>query len=282
MSVGDTDPAHPCLLYVSNRFDLTIEQRFWFAFLYATTYCGATAYYIYNEFPDFELVDFGRLEKWWKTNRQTLVFQSDRAWIRSRDQFCDVVRSYYNLIGGNNQALFYSTLKTPDKRINYDNAFKEFSKVYQFGRFTLFNYLESVFVLTGFPMTPTGLDLKHSTSSRNGLCYALGKDEFITHRYDKTSKKKLSKGVFNALAKGFDNLYSDILKTRANDTIWNIETTLCAYKKYKKNKRWIGYYIERQRKEIARMEKNITEGVDWSVLWDFRKEYFDKKWLKEC
>ena len=131
-------------------------------------------------------------------------------------------------------------------------------------------------------MTPTGLDLKHSTSSRNGLCYALGKDEFITHRYDKTSKKKLSKGVFNALAKGFDNLYSDILKTRANDTIWNIETTLCAYKKYKKNKRWIGYYIERQRKEIARMEKNITEGVDWSVLWDFRKEYFDKKWLKEC
>lgn len=29
------------------------------------------------------------------------------------------------------------------------------------------------------------------------------------------------------------------------------------------------------------MEANINTGVDWSVLWDFRKETYNKKWLKE-
>ena len=63
--------------------------------------------------------------------------------------------------------------------------------------------------------------------------------------------------------------------------IWNIETTLCAYKKYHKGKRYVGYYIERLRKEINIMSENVDNGVDWSVLWDFRIETYDKKWLKE-
>ena len=29
------------------------------------------------------------------------------------------------------------------------------------------------------------------------------------------------------------------------------------------------------------MQTNVKEGVDWSQLWDFRKETYDKKWLKE-
>ena len=63
--------------------------------------------------------------------------------------------------------------------------------------------------------------------------------------------------------------------------IWNVETTLCAYKKYKKGKRYIGFYIDRQRKEIEKMQHNVKEGVDWSPLWDFRQETYDKKWLNE-
>ena len=29
------------------------------------------------------------------------------------------------------------------------------------------------------------------------------------------------------------------------------------------------------------METDIPEGVAWEVLWDFRRETFDKKYLKE-
>ena len=63
--------------------------------------------------------------------------------------------------------------------------------------------------------------------------------------------------------------------------IWNVETTLCAFKKYNLKKRYVGFYIERQRKEIDKMQHLVTDGVDWSVLWQFRQENYDTKWLKE-
>lgn len=278
MKNGDTDPAYSCLLYLANRFDITLEQRYWLAFLYSTCYCGVTAWYIFNEFPDYKLVNFDRMERWWKANREKVIFTTDKAWVRSRNQFVDMVRSYTQVINSESQAEKYFTLKTPDKILNYENCYNEFGKCYQMGRFGLFLYLESVYVLTGFPMSPNGLDLKNAESSRNGLCFALGRDDLVTHKI----KKPLSKKEYKYLYKEFWDLFKDIEEKRPNDTtVWSVETTLCAYKKYKYGKRYIGYYIERQRKEIEKIENLVTEGVDWSVLWQYRKEYFDWKWLKE-
>ena len=57
---------------------------------------------------------------------------------------------------------------------------------------------------------------------------------------------------------------------------------MCAFKKYKKNnKRWVGYYIERQKKEISKMQSQVTEGVNWLVLWQYRDEYFPQNMLSE-
>jgi hypothetical protein len=30
------------------------------------------------------------------------------------------------------------------------------------------------------------------------------------------------------------------------------------------------------------MEQSVTNGVDWSPLWGFRREHYNKKWLKEA
>jgi hypothetical protein len=185
MSNGDTDPANSCLLYIANRFDITLEQRFWLCFLYSTCYCGPTAYYMFNEFPDYELIDLDRLEKWWKDNKHKLIFTTDRAWIRSRDQFVDIIRSYQK-ITGKSQIIKYESLKENNKQKTYQNCFKEFSKVYQMGRFTLFIYLDVIHHITGYPIEPDGIDLKYAESSRNGLCYAIGREDLIT---DKNNKK---------------------------------------------------------------------------------------------
>ncbi len=278
MSNGDTDPANTCLLYIANRFDITLEQRYWLGFLYSTCYCGATAYYMFNEFPDYELIDFNRMERWWYANKQKLIFTTDRAWIRSRNQFIDIVKSYKNIIG-QKQALKFESLKAKDKYKTYQNCFKEFMKVYQMGRFTMFIYLDVIHHLTGYPIEPNGLDLKNAKSSRNGLCYALGKDELISYN----RKEKLNQEHYDYLTEQFWLLYKEIKNKRPHDTnVWAIETSLCAYKKYKKNnKRYVGYYIERQRKEIAKMQYNVKEGVNWKPLWDYRKEYFPQNMLKE-
>ena len=218
------------------------------------------------------------MERWWKANRDKVIFTTDKAWVRSRNQFVDMVRSYTKVVGHEEQAMKYFELKTSDKFQTYNNCYKEFSNCYQMGRFGLFLYLEAVHELTSYPISPTGLDLKNAVSSRNGLCYALDRDDLIRHK-DKTP---LDNKTLAMLDKEFWKLFNEIKEDRPDDTtVWSVETTLCAYKKYKLGKRYIGYYIERQRKEIEKIENKVTQGVDWSVLWDYRKEYFEHKWLKE-
>jgi hypothetical protein len=278
MSNGDTDPANTCLLYIANRFDITLEQRYWLCFLYSTCYCGPTAYYMFNEFPDYELIDLGRMQRWWKKNKQNLIFTTDRAWIRSRDQFVEIIRSYQEIVG-KSQVLKYEQLMGCNKSETYNNCFQEFSKVYQMGRFSLFIYLDVIHHVTGYPIEPDGIDLRYAESSRNGLCYAIDREDLITHK----GNKKLTEKEFKLLQDQFVEIYQEVKKQRPWDTnVWALETSMCAFKKYKKNnKRWVGYYIERQKKEISKMQSQVTEGVNWLVLWQYRDEYFPQNMLSE-
>ena len=111
--IGDIDPSYGMLRYVCDRFELNMEQRYWLAFLYASCYCGATTYWIYNEFPDYENVDIGRVNRWWVAGgRERSLFQTDRRWVRSRNQFAQMVESYRNFASENQQAKFESVSYT--------------------------------------------------------------------------------------------------------------------------------------------------------------------------
>jgi hypothetical protein len=80
----------------------------------------------------------------------------------------------------------------------------------------------------------------------------------------------------------FDSMVAEMKSQDARNGVWNIETTLCAYKKYCYGKRYVGYYIDRQRGEIESMAAKVPRGVEWQVLWDYRTETFSKRWLKEA
>jgi len=290
IQTGDMDPAYGALSYVSERFELNIEQRYWLAFLYGATYCGATAYYMYNEFPDYERISLARIKTWWNSNRQSLIFQSDRRWVRSRNQFADMVESYRNIVG-RSQYKFFSSLTGNGRTHTYDNVYAGCGKMYQMGRFGLFIYTEALQAISGLPLEPRGLDLKNAESSRNGLCYAIGKTDWITGK--ETGRKTLSRNELAALDKAFAWVEAKVkakdLSGRSN--VWNIETSLCAFKKYKRtmlypdtpkqHQRYIGYYLDRQHDEISAMQANVPQGVCWDVLWQYRKECLRKNMLKE-
>ena len=274
----DIDPSNDCLRYVANRFELNIEQRYWLAFLFGTCYSATMVYYVYNEFPDYENVDTARLQRWWEANKHKTLFQTDRLRVKTQDKFVETFVSYKNLIGNRTQNDYFQSLKQPTKQMTYDNCYENLSQIKNFGRFTMFIYLEMVYVLTGYDFEPTYLDLKNAESCRNGLVYHLGRYELDTHGND----KKLQPKHIAYLQYKFKELKNEIKGMNIEHTnIWNIETTLCAYKKFKKGKRYVGYYIERQKKEIEKMQSSVTEGVDWSVLWQFREETYNKKWLTE-
>ena len=274
----DIDPSNDCLRYICNRFELNIEQRYWLAFLFATCYSATTVYYIYNEFPDYENVDVNRLERWWQENKQKTLFQTDRLRVKTQDKFVETFLSYKATLNGRTQQDHFMSLKQPGRQLTYDCCYADLSQVRNFGRFTMFIYLEMVHVLTGYELEPTYLDLKNAESCRNGLVYHLGHHELNTHG----NRKKLTKKHILYLQYKFQQLKEEIAKLPIKHTnIWNIETTLCAYKKFKLGKRYIGFYIERQRQEIEKMQARVRAGVDWSPLWDFRAEHYQKKWLKE-
>lgn len=278
-AANDIDPQNDCLEYISDRYELSMEQRYWLAFLFATCYCAPTVFYIYNEFPDYQNVDVGRLERWWAANRQRLVFQTDRARVRSNNEFVNCFKSYRDIVGKNQQAYFNANFKANTPVETYVKAFNRMSNIHYFGRFTMFIYLEMVSVLTDSKMIPNTLDLSNAESCRNGLALAMNRKDLFSHFED----KKLTRDDYQSLENGFK-----IITERINampirhQSMFSIETTLCAYKKVKLGKRYVGFYIERMRKEIETMQKNVPYGVDWSVLYDFRKKTYHSKYLKEA
>lgn len=294
--IGDIDPQYPMLRYVCDRYELTMEQRYWLAFLTGATYCAPTVFYIYNEFPDYENVDVGRLERWWFSGgREATIFQTDRAWIRSRNQIIPMFESYRDLLNGRTQEEAFRSAQQSTPEGTYDKAYKYFGKVKYFGRFGMFLWLEAVYVVTGFPMYPTTMpwEKSSSTSSRNGMAFALGYDDLLRkHGY---GNAPLVEDDYADIENGFQAtaMLLKELDPDARVDVWNVETTLCAYKKWRLGEedpsrrttahyRYPGYYLDRQHKEISQLEQEeATRGVDWSVLWDFREETLHKQNLKE-
>lgn len=265
--IKDIDPSYAMLKYVCDRFELNMEQRYWLAYLYSTCYNAATVFYIYNEFPDYLGVDVGRLERWWKAHRHQLDFQTDCRWVRSSNLFVGMYMDYRSL-AGEEQESTYNQLG------NYMALYEHFGHIKYMGRFKLFLLLEAVHVVTGLDITPDRFPLEEAQSSRNGLAYALGRDDLLCgHDY---GREQLTREEYKWLYKKFDQLLR-LMEKEFPDTrvdIWNVETTLCAYKKWHRGKRYPGYYITRQAREIASMEKKVTEGVCWKVLWQFREENY--------
>tara|TARA_R100001443_G_scaffold83800_1_gene90512 strand:- start:635 stop:1483 length:849 start_codon:yes stop_codon:yes gene_type:complete len=266
LKAKDIDPSILCLKYLSDRFELNLEQRYWIAFLYGCTYCSPTVFYIYNEFPDYQNINIKRMSKWWNENKSKLIFQTDRLRIKSNNQFISAVESYKKLCGGSQR-----------KFLNRGSVKEIYNRILQikfFGRFSLFNYLDVLNSITDIDSEPRYLNMNEAISCRNGVAYSLERLDLMNHK----DKKKLNKSELELL----HNEFVRILRSdRYAGNVFQIETTLCAYKKYRLGKRYVGYYIDRMYNEIKKMSENVPEGVYWNVLWEFRNETFDKKYLKE-
>jgi hypothetical protein len=263
--IGDVDPQNACLKYVSNRFELSVEQRYWLAFLFGCCYSAPTVFYIYNEFPDFENVNVSRLQRWWVANKHRLVFQTDRLRVKTQDLFVETFRSYRAIIGERTQDEVFTWA---DQHGGFDAVWLLASGIRNFGRFSLFIYLELVHELTPTHLTPTLLDVGNALSSRNGLALALGLDEMVDRKLTWREVRRLEEEFKGCCA-------------LLGDTAWAVETTLCAFKKHLRGKRWVGYYLDRQHDEILKLQKAVPDGVCWEVLWQYRVETYDNRHLIE-
>ena len=273
----DCDPPIWMLNYLFDRFEHNLEQKYWIAWIYGTTYHLPTAWIIWNEFPDFELVDYNRLKEWNDKNYSRLRYQTDTKY--NKGYLPQQFQSYKKWIEHNNPS------KTQrDKFKIYKNK-KSFNylwesiiqNLYKFGRYSTWFYMQTLKQCVGVSLEPNNLKLEDyngSRSHRNGLCLALGKDQWIDQKLNNDSISYL-----NSSAEYIQQKVKYLSKDDNITDLYYLETALCSYKKIfrEKNGRYLGYYLDRQAEEIKKVEGDNWEGVDWQVFWDGREELLTKE-----
>ena len=265
----DCDPALWLLNYLFNRYEHNIEQKYWIAWIYGTTYHLHTAWIIWNEFPDFELVDLERLKDWNNNNYKRLRYQTDTKYNKGflPQQF----ESYRDFIDNKSQR---NVFKVYQGKYNLLRS-KIIKNFYKFGRYSTWFYMQTLKDCVGLQVLPNDLvlsDKSGSKSHRNGLCFALGKDDWVN--------KNLSNDCVSFLEYEAKDLQLKLEKKyQVKIDLYQMETCLCSFKKiFRRSRgRYLGYYLDRQAEEIKQVEKDGWNGIDWSVFWDGRNETLEKK-----
>jgi hypothetical protein len=265
----DCDPSIWMTNYLFDRFEHNIEQRYWISWIYGTTYHFPTTWIIWNEFPDFNLVDIGRLTDWNNKNYKRLRYQTDTKWNKGHlpEQFI----SYKNWVNK------FGTQEYAIKRHENDfhKLWEEVNTLHKFGRYSSWFYIQTLKQCCNVNIEPSSLmlnDYSGSKSHRNGLCYALNKLDWID--------KKLTIKEYSWLETQAVHIFLEVNK-EYNTNFFEMETCLCSFKKlFRKSKgRYLGYYLDRQAEEIIQAEKDGWDGIDWQPLWDARNEILNKKLL---
>ncbi len=270
----DCDPSLYMANYLFRRFEHNLEQKLWICWLYGTTYHFPAAWVIWNEFPDAELVDSARLRDWNDKNYKRLRYQTDTKYNKGflPAQFA----SYKNwaLLRGS-QVQHFRGLVGDTPEATYETLTHEITThLYKFGRYTTWFYLQTLKHCAGIDMNPPTLllnDREGSKSHRNGLCYAVGKDDWVDAGLSAAQYQYLEDEATALLIRVKEGL-SSAYEHKADR--FAMETCLCSFRKIFRHKhsRWLGYYLARQSHEIETVERDGWDGVCWTPFWDARAE----------
>lgn len=279
VEIDDCDPALYMINYFFDRFEFNIEQKLWLCWLYGTTYHFPTAYIIWNEFPDFHLVDSKRLKEWNDANYKRLRYQTDTKW--NKGHLPEMFESYKKWVGNQSQHAKFQSLWEDDSRIYFDVMWKEAKSWFKFGRYTAWFYLQTIKHCAGIKLQPRSLmfeDYSGSRSHRNGFCYAIDEEKLID---TKLNKQQLEK--FDYMGIEILRMVKDRYPLLAHKLdFFAMETALCSFKKLFRIKegRYYGYYHDRQAQEIKKAEKDGWIGINWEPLWQCRNESICVEYLE--
>lgn len=278
LMIEDCDPALYMSNYFFDRFEYNLEQRLWITWIYGTTYYWPTAYVIWNEFPDMDLVGVDRLSDWNDRNYSRLRYQTDTKW--NKGHLAEQFLSYKEFVGDRSQWSALTQGFVGDKVKDFYTLWETVNGFHKFGRYSSWFYIQALKQTCNIPVDVDGLwfhDYSGSRSHRNGMCYAVGKPEWIDQKLD-TDQIDFLEGRGRELLKETGRRYP---VTIGKADFFAMETALCSFKKLfrRKNGRYLGYYLDRQAEEIRKVEADGWYGIDWQPLWDARNETIDSKWL---
>lgn len=280
LEIEDCDSSLYMTNYFFDRFEYNTEQRLWLSWIYGTTYYWPTAYVVWNEFPDMELVGVDRLRDWNNSNYKRLRYQTDTKW--NKGHLADQFVSYQTFVGDTSQreALTKNFIGNPVK--DFYSLWETVNAWHKFGRYTSWFYIQTLKQCCDIPVDVDSLwlhDYSGSRSHRNGLCYAVDRPDWIDTKLDKAQIDYLESKAKEIL----QEVKSKYPHVAHKADFFAMETVLCSFKKLfrRKHGRYLGYYLDRQAEEIKRVERDGWVGIDWTPMWDARHELIDKRWLTD-
>jgi hypothetical protein len=275
----EIDPNYPLMNYLFRRYELSKSQEYWACFLYGTFYHPGSVFYVMQEFPEFEKVSVERLSNWHRANWRALAYNTDRKY--EKGHFVEMFESYCDAVGGQTptaQEEYFTAMLGVDPVQNFHKVTAALNKLWHFGRYSVYIYTECLHRCMGMPLQADTMFLKEADSPRAGLCRVLGKQDWAEGSLDKTTWLVLEREA-EKLLQEIQHEYPTLGMDH-----WLMESCLCAYKGFFRPKkgRYLPYYLDRMAHEIGQMQQqDITQGIDWNVLWQFRKEVIIPEYLGE-
>jgi len=277
LTYKDCDPSIWLTNYLNKRFEHNSEQRLWLCWLYGNTYQLPTAWVLFNEYPDFELATYDRIDAWNTENYHRLRYQVDTKW--SKGHLPNMFKSYHEFVGDRTQREALESYLGDNECQNFDNLYKVIKdEFYKFGRYTAWFYLQHLNHTAEIPNEPPTLllnDYSGSRSHRNGMLYVAGWDDKVN--------QKLSEDEYQYLEDMATEVLEETKMRHSNLTFeanrFTMETALCSFKKIFRSHhgRYLGYYLDRQSEEIQKVAADNWNGIEWDVLWQARRESLDNR-----
>lgn len=259
-------------VYFADKWKLDSEQRCWLSFL--TTICETTptSIYLFRHFPDVRTTDAKELELFTKQHKGAMAFQYDVRWILYE---INRVVSSYKLLVKEGQLTTINKISNGDNPRERHEAIVRNFNVPRFGPYVFMLYTELINHLCGISLEAK-LDPRTNHSVRSGLIHASGFGDFMHCTKSGSRPTEAECSLLNISLREIIERVQNLDINPRHKTVWAIETTLCTYNKTLHGRRYLGFYKERQRKEIERLSsytQSIGENFDWSELWEYHKNW---------
>lgn len=264
---GDGECNNVVLRAWADRRKLGIQERYELAYLFSITYCVQSAVILFENQTEL----FLDINAWVEQNKQNIVFQSDRKYIRMKDSFNKCLFHFKKV----KEVHDFIEKVCENGVIRLKKAIPYVSSWPLFGRFSAFLFLETFVYLTGMAIENASIVWKDGNTATSGLLNLYGLDKYA-NEFDKTGKLLVPAEKMDSMLK---ELIQNIESFGGETNVTMIETSLCAYRKFFKKSRYNGFYLDRMLEEIYKMQAKFHKQS--AELFEIRKENFDKKYLGE-
>ena len=250
---------------------LSAEERFALAYFYSLCYCIPSAIIMFDQREQIQ----NDPEKWANLYKQDIIFQSDRRYVRCGTTFRDMLRDYTQRI----ERKDFQDKCVHGETVDFDKAFGIVSGWHFFGRFSCFLFIETYARLMGYKVTEGSIRWKDGDTATSGLLNVFGYDN-AAERFDKSGSLP-ERFTQQRLDEMYGKLLGVIKARGGAQTIAEVETSLCAYRKFYKGTRYNGYYLDRQLEELNHYAAAGRHKEMVNTLFRLRKKNFDSKYLGE-